>query len=80
MEDRSVSVHVHKCDASQVVREYSEKGYALKERTKSTIPAQDGFVKLIFIPEEDVPVSPTPANPSTKSLWQTLTRQLSPKS
>ncbi len=29
----------------------------MKERTKPTIATQDGFVKLIFIPAEDAPVT-----------------------
>ncbi len=80
MEDRSESVHVHKSDASLVVREYRQKGYVLKERAKPTIAAQDGFIRLIFIPEEEAPCEKPSHKLSPRSLWQLLLAQLSPRS
>lgn len=53
MADRSESVHVHKNDAGPVIEAYRRKGFVLQETTDPTIIAQAGFVKLIFVPEED---------------------------
>jgi len=48
MKDKIEAVHVHCMDAKQVIKEYREQGYLLKERTEPTILAQLGFIKLIF--------------------------------
>ena len=72
MSDRSESVHVHRSDAAQVIEEYRLKGYVLKDRTKPTIAAQPGFVKLIFIPAEDaaaIPPVTTPPAPKRKGFF-----------
>jgi hypothetical protein len=53
MADRSEAVHVHKSDADPVIEAYRKKGYVLLETTDPTIIAQAGFIKLIFVPEED---------------------------
>jgi hypothetical protein len=53
MNDRTESVHVHRNDATPVIESFRKKGYVLKETTDPTIIAQTGFVKLIFVPEED---------------------------
>ena len=53
MADRSESVHVHQSDADPVIESYRKKGFVLQETTDPTIIAQAGFVKLIFVPEED---------------------------
>ena len=66
MLDRSESVNVHRGDARQVVREFREKGYVLKERNKSTIAAQVGFVQLVFVPEEDMPQQVEAAQPQSQ--------------
>jgi len=52
MSDQIESVHVHKMDVKQVIKEYGEKGFVLQERTLPTIVAQMGFVKLIFVKAE----------------------------
>jgi hypothetical protein len=80
MEDRSQSVHVHKSDATQVVRDYREKGYTLKERAKPTIPAQDGFIRLIFVPTADILAADVPKKTPLRSFWEMLSRQLIPRS
>lgn len=47
-------VHVHWIDEKNVIEEYRQLGFTLVERTKPTIVAQIGFVKLIFAKVEDV--------------------------
>jgi len=49
MIDREEIVHVHKIDSRTTIEQYRKKGYVLKEKTNATIPAQKGFVKLIFV-------------------------------
>ena len=70
MIDRSESVHVHRGDARQVIKEYRLKGFVLKERTKPTVVAQDGFIRLVFIPAEEavvsVPPQPTDEKPKRR--------------
>jgi len=52
MGERIESVHVHCIDARGMIEEYREKGFVLKERLPPTIPAQPGFIKLVFeLPE-----------------------------
>jgi len=48
MRDNFTSVHVHRQDEAKLIGEYEKKGYELVERTKPTVIAQRGFVKLIF--------------------------------
>ena len=52
MSDRQEMVHVHKMDRKSTVEQYRKKGFVLKEETAATIPAQKGFVKLIFEAED----------------------------
>ncbi len=68
MVDKSESVHVHHLDVSQTVEAYRKKGLVLKEKTDPTIIAQAGFVKLIFVPEEDLDSMPAakPKNPKKR--------------
>ena len=54
MEETLHAVHVHSIDAGCVIEEYRAKGFVLSERTAPTIAAQPGFVKLIFIPADQV--------------------------
>ena len=49
MPERQEAVHVHKMDRSITIKQYRRKGFVLKEEAKATIPAQKGFVKLIFV-------------------------------
>ena len=58
MDDCSESVHVHRMDADSVIEEYRRKGFTLKESTKPTIPAQIGFVRLVFVPTEFADTEP----------------------
>ena len=46
------AVHVHCLDEKGVIDQYLAKGYVLQKRTKPTIIAQGGFVKLIFVRAE----------------------------
>jgi len=57
---RAEEVHVHCLDEQRVVDEYRKKGYVLYKRQPPAIVAQPGFMKLLFLPAEDVPhhVSP----------------------
>jgi len=52
MRDDSVAVHVHCLDERGVIEQYKAQGYILQQRTKPTIIAQGGFVKLIFVRAE----------------------------
>ncbi len=52
MNEEFESVHVHNMDVDSVVEQYRARGFVLQERTAPTIPAQPGFVKLIFAPRE----------------------------
>lgn len=58
MESIQESVHVHWSDAKLVIDEYSEKGYTLIDRTKPTIIAQIGFVRLVFYKSENLAMLP----------------------
>jgi hypothetical protein len=51
-DSEAVHVHVHCLDEKGVINEYNAQGYLLQERTKPTIIAQMGFVKLIFVKAE----------------------------
>ena len=68
MIDRSESVHAHKTDVAGVIETFRKKGYVLRETADPTIIAQAGFVKLIFIPEEDAAQMPAvgPASPKKR--------------
>ncbi len=69
MEDRSESVHVHWYDASHVIEQFRKKGFSLKEQTEPTVLAQKGFIKLIFVPEDEIETPVTlspPAKPKKK--------------
>jgi hypothetical protein len=48
MEREYEAVHVHCLDEQGVIDQYRAKGYVLEKRTRPTIIAQGGFVKLIF--------------------------------
>ena len=52
MSVRQEMVHVHKMDRRSTVEQYRKMGFVLKEETAATIPAQKGFVKLIFEAED----------------------------
>lgn len=79
MEDRTLSVHAHRADADAVIREQRQNGYVLKERTKPTIPAQDGFVRLVFVPEESLPGTKRSRRRSLPASFQWLLRLLTAK-
>ena len=49
MHNECEAVHVHILDEQGVIDQYEAKGYVLQQRTKPTIIAQGGFVKLIFV-------------------------------
>lgn len=58
MIERTESVHVHRGDVAHVIAEYRAKGFKLKEKTSPTIIAQRGFIKLVFVADEDAVLPP----------------------
>ncbi len=52
-------VHVHTLDERAVIADYVKRGFALKERTTPTIIAQGGFVKLIFVKQNEAEAVPS---------------------
>jgi hypothetical protein len=57
-------VHVHSVDARTVIEAYRLKGLVLVERTKPTIIAQQGYVRLVFASAEEGSVPFGPECPS----------------
>jgi hypothetical protein len=59
MRNECEAVHVHCLDEQGVIDQYKAKGYVLHQRTKPTIIAQGGFVKLIFVKADTVELAQT---------------------
>jgi len=57
-------------DEKTVIEEYRQNGFELVDRTKPTIIAQMGFIRLVFAPAAEAAAQPTPKEVRSKfRLW-----------